>query len=281
MGWRKLWLLLSAIVLPAWQSDNQLMLTYAPTTKQPNLSTNHSNHGADIGSFRASIIHRDEWEYGSNVLILGFSKDNGHDPKRGSPNLGATQFFGSYRGLLSGNALTDSSIFSNAIVSDLRLSFGMDFNDKNSNLANKKKEGLVGVNVKFNVPVGYLSLGLHYVREWNYNAIVGKSVVYRGHFNAEALWIAPLTFTGLPLKYQLLVEVTTPKGKDGFGRQTVTEVFTQQRLVLDVGDLLWGRPKRLDAFVGLQYWYAKMGGNPHLKSGSVELTSLFGAALHF
>jgi hypothetical protein len=281
--WACDWLVVAAalFLLPAWESDNSLTLSYAPTMKQPNLSTNKSNHGADIGGFRTFIAHRDTWQYGSNYLLFGFSKDNAHDPKRGSPDIGATQFFGGYRGLLSGNALVGQPVFSNPIVSDLRLSVGVEFNDKNSTLANKKKQALIGINIKFNVPEpARLSLGIHYSREWNYNAIVGKSVIYQGGMQAEWLYVQPLP-VWLPIRYEFNGSVTSPKGHDGFGRQTVTEVFTQQRLIVDLGDLIWHQPKRLDGYVGFQYWYAKMGGNPHIKSGSVEQTAIFGTTLHF
>lgn len=277
---RLLLCLLCFLLLPAWQSDNALTLTYGPTYKQPNIPTNHTNHGADVGMFRVALSHRDDWQYGSNYLVFGVQKSNGHDPERNNPNFGATQFFGGYRGLLSGNALAGRPIFSNAIISDVRLSAGMEFNDKNSALSNKKKQMLAGINVKFNVP-GTLVLGLHYSHEWNYNAIVHKSVIFNPSFEMELFAMQPLAFTGLPLRYELNLTLTTPKGKDGFGRQTVNELFTQQRLVLDAGALLWNEPKRFDMFVGFQYWYAKQGGDPTLKSGSVEETAIFGTILHF
>jgi hypothetical protein len=90
-----------------------------------------------------------------------------------------------------------------------------------------------------------------------------------------------LSFTGLPLKFDGFFNLIAPKGKDGFGTQTATEILTQPRIVLDAGQLIMGKPNFLDTYVGFQYWMNKFG-NDHTKvSGAVAETVFVGMAIHF
>jgi hypothetical protein len=206
-------------------------------------------------------------------------KSNGHDPKKGS-RVGATQFYGNYLGFLSGNAVYGGSLFNFGPINDVRLDFGFNFNDKNSNLGNRKKEIVFGSSMRLNVPGTWL-LAVHLVKEWNYNDIVKVHVNYDPALEIAIFGSEPLASTKLPLRIQTIAIVGTPKGKDGFGRQTVTSFLSETRLVLDAGELFLGKPKFFDIFVAFQYWLNKTGDDHTIKSGAVEQTAVFGTALHF
>jgi hypothetical protein len=272
--------LLSAI--PAYAADvseNTLTETYGPTSKQPQIKSNHSNHGADVGQFRTNFEHFSTWAYGTNRADIGVQQSNSQDPaaRRG---VGATQVYGGYFGTLSGNKVLGGQPFSWGPISDLRLDYGFAWNTKNSSLENRKKEILFGASLSFHVP-GTLTIGAHVVQEWTHNGIVGKNFSYRPAALFTAYYEQPLTFTGLPLELQSVALVETPKGPDGFGKQTTFSFFSLTMLALDIGDLLLHRPGKVDALVGFQYWLNKVGDDPALKSGAVEETAVFGLRLHF
>ncbi len=265
-------------------SDTSVSLTYGPTYKEPGLPQNTTNHGTDIGKFTLTFTHFDVYKYGTNFINIDTLISNGHDPASpgndGDP--GAVEVYGIYRGNLSGNAVFDTKMFSFGPVKDVRFEFGGDMNTKNTTFAPEKKLLILGPNIAFDVP-GFLNVGLHFAHEWNNNGIVGKAVSFSPTFEMEIVWMQPLAFTGLPLRFDGFFNVVAPKGKDGFGNQTATEILTQPRLVLDFGQLVMNKPNFLDVYVGFQYWYNKFGNDHNLpgNSGSVAETAFFGGTIHF
>lgn len=260
-------------------SENTLTQTYGPTFKQPNIKKNHSNHGADVGQFRTNFEHFDTWRYGSNRTELGFQQSNGQDPAA-HRGVGATQVYGAYLGTLSGNKMLGGHPFDWDPIADARIDFGFAWNTKNSTLENRKKEVLFGASLSFHVP-GTLTLGAHVVQEFNHNGIVGRNFAYRPAALFTAYYEQPLSSTGLPLSLRSVAVVETPKGPDGFGRQTTFSFFSLTMVALDVGELLLHRPGKIDALMGFQYWLNKVGDDHTIKSGAVEETALFGLAYHF
>lgn len=55
----------------------------------------------------------------------------------------------------------------------------------------------------------------------------------------------------------------------------------QTRLVLDLGQVVMNKPKRLDAFVGFEYWLNKFGGEHNKVPGSLAYSPFIGAAVQF
>jgi hypothetical protein len=272
--------LLSTVPAQAFElSENTLTETYGPTYKQPNIKKNHSNHGADVGQFRTNFEHYDIWQYGSNRVEIGEQQSNSQDPAR-SRGVGASQVYGAYFGTLSANRVLGGQPLTWGPVQDIRLDYGAAFNTKNSSLENQKKEVLFGGSVAFDVP-GTLNLGAHVVHEWNHNGIVGKNFHYHPAAQITLYGEQPLGFTGLPLRVETIDVVETPKGRDGFGHETATSFFSFTALILDVGELLLHRPKKVDAFVAFQYWLNKAGDDHQIKSGAVEETAVFGVSYRF
>lgn len=275
-------LLFGASQAQAGFSDNQVQFTYGPTYKEPGIPQNKTNHGTDISKLIITLQHFDAWKYGTNFINIDALFSNGHNTSNNSSG-GATEVYALYRGNISGNAVFGADMFTFGPVKDLRFELGFDFNTKNDTFAPAKKLIVAGPNIAFNVP-GFLNLGLHIAHEWNHNGIPGAAhsdVDFDPTFEAELVWMQPLSFTGLPLRFDGFLNVVAPKGKDGFNTQTATEVLTQPRIVLDAGALFMDKPNFVDLYVGFQYWLNKFG-NDHTKvSGSVAETVFVGTAIHF
>jgi nucleoside-specific outer membrane channel protein Tsx len=261
-------------------SDTSVSVTYGPDFKEPGVvQSNNPNKGTSIDKIIATLTHFDVYKYGTNFINIDALFSNGRDPANNSTN-GAVEVYGIYRGNLSGNSVFDTKAFTFGPVKDVRFEFGGDFNTKNTSFAPEKKLLVLGPNISLDVP-GFLNVGLHYAQEWNNNGIVGRSVQFDPTFEMEIVWMQPLTFTGLPLRFDGFFNLVTPKGKDGFGAETKTEILTQPRIVLDVGALVWDKPNTLDFYVGYQYWLNKFGNNHSEVPGSIASTVFVGTTLHF
>jgi hypothetical protein len=122
----------------------------------------------------------------------------------------------------------------------------------------------------------------------------------------ESFVSEPLTFIPVvPLTFQNIANVIGPKGTGistanclavgCFGptgafanNETKTEVFEQAKLILDAGQLAWGKPGIWDTFVGYRWWYNKFGTNHNAAlfdeiapGTSIESTFLTGMTYHF
>jgi hypothetical protein len=125
--------------------------------------------------------------------------------------------------------------------------------------------------------------------------------------------IEPLTFTSWPLTWTSVTAVNFPKGT-GLSEANVfalqqaggwcnaptnvggnpcsaenkTEVFSENRLVLDVGKIYFSNPGVWDTYVGYRYWYNKFGTDHNAglfanltPNTSIESTALVGTTYHF
>ncbi len=284
----KRFLMAAAFLLAAGQaqafdfSDNSVSLTYGPSYKEPGIPRNRTNAGIELSKVILSYTHFDVWKYGTNFINIDALFSDGRNPSNNSTG-GATEVYALYRTNLSGNALLGGTPFTIGPIKDIRLELGVDFNTKNDTFAPAKKLIVAGPNIAFNVP-GFLNVGFHIAKEWNHNGIPGAlrgDVSFDPTFELEIAWMQPLSFTGLPLKFDGFLNVVAPKGRDGFGAQTATEVLTQPRLVLDFGAVAFGKPNWIDAYVGFQYWLNKFGADSSKVAGARAQTVFVGAAIHF
>jgi hypothetical protein len=131
----------------------------------------------------------------------------------------------------------------------------------------------------------------------------------------ELVMLEPLTFlpTWLPLSWNSFTGVTLPKGtglsqanvvalenaggwcftggnnpNNPCGAETKTEVFSENRLVLDVGKMYWNKAGLWETFVGYRYWSNKFGTDHNAglfsvltPNTSIESTAFFGTTYHF
>lgn len=246
------------------------------------------------------VQHIDTWTYGTNFFLVQLLKSGSIDPASPSrtPGVGdgALEVYGLYRGTLSGNALTGTKMFSVGPIRDVSFIFGGDLEAKNNYFAAQKRDYVFGGQVSFDVP-GYLTVALNYYQEYNHNGVaqgliaagllrpnanndmLGK-VSYDPTAEIEVAYMQPLTFTGLPLKVQGFVNFVLPKGLDAYGAKTVTEIYSQNRLLLDVTKMLDIKGPKTEVFVGYKYWGNKFGGDSKIYSGSVESQVTAGFQVH-
>ena len=274
---------------PAFQgfSDNTLGLRYGSYFKEPGVAqSDHSNRGTDIDKVILNFSHFDVTKYWSNFISIDVLQSNARDPSnnqnaaRKNETLGATEIYGVYRGNLSGNAVVGGDPFKFGPIKDITLEIGGDINTKNTAFAPQKKLLVFGPNFHFDVP-GFFNVGIHLHKEWNYNGIVGKSVDFDPTLQIEPTYLIPLTFTSIPLRIEGFADLNLPKGRDGFGAKTVTELLSHTDLVLDVGQVLLSKPNFLDGFIGFEYWLNKFGNDNTKVPGSLAYSPYIGLRVHF
>jgi hypothetical protein len=293
------------------------LVTKAPPAKAPlpffifadtQLSYWHEFSGAEPGVGRPiqkdilTITHFDVWKYGTNFVNIDFLKSDKHDPAApwggiGFPipasgiGDGAAEVYGLFRSTVSFNSLSGGKAFTFGPVKDVSFYYGADANTKNTAFAPQKRDVVAGLQLAFNVP-GYFNVAANYYKEWNHNGIVPQlgspagmreNVEFKGTLEFETQYMQPLSFLGgVPLRFSGFTNVVLPKGNDGFGTPTKTELLTDNRLTLDVGKLVADKANWIDLFVGYRYWQNKFGNDHNLDAtrGSTESTAYVGLAWH-
>ena len=297
---------------------------FQDTTVSYRIETSATDPGSAVHFVKniANLTHVDAFQYGTNFFSIDFLSSTNADPT--APVLqnafapynfnghASTEFYGIYRGTLSGNALTHSKTFafSPLFIKDVSIEYGANGEFQNTEFAPNQRLLVGGINIAFDVP-GFLTLGIHASHEWNHNGLnqtggllnavfapinVGNTdynttngeVNFKVAPEFEITYLQPLTFTGLPLSLSGFGNVTMPKGKDGFNNNTRTEILTAERLTLDLGQVAFNKPKLLDVFVGYKYWMNKFGNNASCSGvcansftpGSYESQVFGGLALH-
>ncbi len=284
--------------------------------------------GNAFSKYYTTFTHFDVWEYGTNFINVDAIKSASQDPIEGIPGAtGAMEFYAIGRSTIGLNEISHSKAFSNAITKDVSFEFGGDLNTENNLLApNVRKIGFGG-QITLNLP-GVVNLSVLAWKEWNHNFFysssfspaVGFAFNPPGTFtgDTEFHWIPrieifivePLTFLppSLPLTWTNVTNVSFPKGTGispanaaaagctlnvpaNKACESVTEVYEDNRLSLDMSQVFWSKPGIWDGYVGYKYWYNKFGTNhevgavPVLGNGfgstSVESTAYIGTTYHF
>ncbi len=233
-----------------------------------------------------SLTHFDVTKWGTNFVNIDYLKSNHFDPADGTNADGANEVYGLYRGTLSGNYLAGKKTFAMGVIKDVSLAFGGDANTKDTTFGPQKRLIVGGVQFDFNVP-GVLNVAVLAGKEWNHcgfctNAGMTTSPEFNTNAHIEVNYMQPLAFTGLPLKFSGFTNFVTPKGKDGFGNKTKTEILSDNRLTLDFGKVVGYQANKIDTFVGYRYWLNKFGNDGKAPSagGAIENQIYVGAAYH-
>jgi hypothetical protein len=270
-------------------SDTSVSLTYGASYMEPDVvKSSDPNNGTPISKFILTLTHFDTYKYGTNFINVDALQSTDRDFANNSTR-GATEVYVIYRGNLSGNAVFNTKAFAFGPVADVRLEFGGDFNTKNTTFAPEKKAIILGPNFAMDLPKGFLNIGMHFYKEWNncgvqpYCSVNGPAVSFSPAYEMEFVFLYPLSdfVGGLPLRFDGFFNFITPKGKDGTGIQTKTEILTQPRLVLDVGALAFHKPNTLDGYVGYQFWWNKFGEPANAVPGSEASLVFVGTTFHF
>jgi len=74
--------------------------------------------------------------------------------------------------------------------------------------------------------------------------------------------------------------INSPKGTDGFNRETKTEIQFRPKLMWDIG-AAFNQPKTFKVGTGWQYWYNKFGNDNQKVKGAIESSPFIEARVHF
>jgi nucleoside-specific outer membrane channel protein Tsx len=252
-----------------------------------------SNPGGEKGSRNVNKIivnvgHFDVWDYGSNFFNVDILFSNANEPANNSAG-GSTEFYAVYRGQFS----PDKIFGLNTAIgpfSAINFEIGGDAETENTQFAPNKKLLVAGPNFHVAVPAGFLDIGVHISKEWNNNGLEdcpsncvfghGGPVSFDPTPEFEFVWLFPLASTGLPLDFRGFMNIVLPKGKDGFGNHTYTEILARPQLQLDVGKMLFNKSHKPDLYLAVELWEHKFGNGSNV-SGSEEVSPEIGIEYHF
>jgi len=253
-----------------------------------------SNPGAEKGGRNVNKIivnvgHFDVWDYGSNFFNVDILFSDANEPANASAG-GSTEFYAVYRGQFSPDKLFGINTKIGPF-SAINFEIGGDAESENTQFAPDKRLLVAGPNFHVDLPNhGFLTVGIHVSKEWNNNGfsncpnacfVHGGPVDFDPAAEFELVWLYPLDFTGLPLDFRGFANFVMPKGKDGFGGKTVTEILARPQLQLDIGKMMYNKPHKPDLYLAVELWQNKFG-NDHTKvSGSQEVAPTIGLEYHF
>jgi hypothetical protein len=261
-------------------SDNSFRIQWGPTYHEP------ATAKADIAKTTLNFTHASGDKLGGTFLSVDMLMSDKKDPISDGSSQGATEVFAVMRRGFSLNSMTESKTFSFPGVRDVNADLGLDIGTKNNSFASHIVRPFLGASLAFDVP-GFLNVGAYVTKEWNNNGWMnatsstpaGGAVDFNTTGAVLASWGVPLG--SLPLQFAGFANVILPKGKDGFGNQTATEVIVQPKLVWDVAKT-FTKKSGYDLAVGYHYWLNKYGNDNSLavNAGSLSNTVFVEAAIH-
>ena len=272
-------------------SDTQVGYSYLSELHQPGVTggrAGRSIEGRGAPGNMLSLTHADGWEYGTNFVNLdlrryGSQIPAGLPPRPGPAvtfDYGQTTLFLTYRGTISGNSVAEAPLFVvPGFIKDVSLAYGVDHQSDTTRSSLLRSRAMGGLSVSFDVPVGFFNIAVMAQKDWFRFADLlpplrqtGTDIVPR----IEGTYLVPLTFTGLPLALTGFASYNPPRGDDPKGGRLKAEVLTRTNLVVDLGDLLYGQPNRMKAFIGVLHQKNLLGANSRVVPGAQFTSFLCG-----
>jgi hypothetical protein len=252
--------------------DNSFEYRYGTRFREP-------GNTQDIEKNIVNYTHVDGYKWGGNFLSIDYLMSAGNDPANNFGD-GAREIYAVYRHTLSYNKITGHKGGWGPIA-DFGLTLGGDVNSKNDFFAAGKQLVVAGPYVAWAVPVGFFNTSFNWCKEWNHNGIVGVNVEFESHFCFEAAWSIPINVHFTTMKFNGFFNVVTPKGRDGFGAETKTEVLTRSEIMFDIGELFHHRKNFIEAGFAYEYWLNKFGNDHDTVPGALANTPMFVGRVHF
>lgn len=264
-------------------SDTSMGIRDALTVANPG----EEKGGRDVNKVIVNLAHFDVWDYGTNFFNVDILFSNPNEAAINSSG-GSTEFYAVYRAQLSPDKIFGINTKVGPFTA-INFEIGGDAEAENTAFAPNKKLFVAGPNFNIGLPAGFLNIGVHISKEWNHNGFCadacskpGGPVSFSPTPEFEFVWLYSLKgLIGLPVDFKGFVNIVLPKGKDGFGAQTVTEVLAVPRVSLDIGSMLYNKPHKPDLYFQVELWDNKFG-NDHTKvSGTQEVAPTLGVEVHF
>ena len=229
------------------------------------------NNRNDVQKHVLQLTHSSGYSVGQNFANLDIFQSDDKDPTRFKGGTGATEFYLTYRHQLHLGKIFDKSLAFGP-VKEVALTAGFDLNTKNTTFAPRKRLLVVGPTLKFDVP-GFLDVSLLYGKEWNHcglgsPACPKSDISFDPQLILSAAWGIPFSAGPVPLKFQGFINVNGEKGRDYADVKTRTETLMRSSLMVDVGQMAWGKKNTLLMGAGYEYWRNKFGN--HATASGVE-----------
>lgn len=241
-----------AVSQAATWSDTFVGYRYGTDFREP-------NNTKDVEKHILQFTHASGYSVGQNFVNLDIFESDKADKAQNSTS-GATEFYLTYRHQVHlGKAFDKSLAF--GPVKEVAVTAGFDLNTKNSRVSPRKRLLVVGPTLKFDVP-GFLDVSLLFGKEWNNNSL-GKvnEVSFDPQWIISAAWGIPFNAGPVPLKFQGFANYLSEKGDDYNGKKTKAETLMRASLMVDVGQMVWGKKNTLLMGVGYEYWRNKFGNH--------------------
>lgn len=254
-------------------SDSSFSYLYGTRFAEPGIDDS-------IAKNIVEFTYVDGYQYGGNFLDIQALFSDSTDPAEDSDD-GATEFYVVYRHQLSLNKISGQD-FKWGPVRDWSLSAGLDWNTKNTAFAPEKRMFVVGPTINFDVP-GFWDLSLMYRTEKNHNGLSfaqKHDIHFDDTYYVETAWDTPFQLGSVSLKFKGFANFVPPKGKDGFGNDTVSETLVHAAVLIDVGELAFGKKSTLFAGVGYEYWKNKFGNSSANTPGTEANTPFLNLEWH-
>jgi nucleoside-specific outer membrane channel protein Tsx len=244
--------------------------------------------GRNVNKIIVNVGHFDVWDCGSNFINVDILFSNANEPANNSAG-GSTEFYAVYRGQFSPDKIFGINTKIGPFDA-INFEIGGDAEGENTQFAPAKRLLVAGPNFHVALPAGFLTIGVHISKEWNNNGFSNcpNACFVRGgpvDFNAtpefEIVCLYPLAFTNLPLDFRGFANFVLPKGRDGFGNQTVTEILARPQFQLDIGKVLSNKPHKPDLYLAVELWDNKFGNNHSKVPGSQQVAPTIGIEYHF
>lgn len=233
------------------------------------------------------FTHASGYAVGQNFLNLDIFQSDKADPASGGGS-GATEFYMTYRHQVHLGKVFDKSLAFGP-VKEVAITAGADLNTKNTAFSPRKRLLVLGPTLKFDVP-GFLDISLLLGKEWNRCGLGAPAcpkteVSFDPQWIVSAAWGIPFNAGPVPLKFQGFINVNGEKGRDYAGVKTRTETLMRTSLMVDVGQMAWGKKNTFLMGVGYEYWRNKFGnhayGNGVEKPGIDTTAPTFQMEWHF
>jgi nucleoside-specific outer membrane channel protein Tsx len=267
-------------------SDTSLGYKYGTTYREP-FNPN------DVTKNYLVFNHIGGYKYGTNFFNVNMIMSNGNDSggtgtgTAGGTSQGAQEAYALWRNTVSFSKVTGKD-FKYGIVKDVGVTFGFDFNSKNNGYSSKKRMGVLGPTLMFDVP-GTLNVSLFAVKESNApnnlaNSAANTDSRYTYNTYPELDIVAFFPIGDTPFNIQGYFDWNGSKGNLENGQPSKQEILTEVALMLDLGKLMGSAKNTFKVGIEYQYWKNKFGndnGNPALAGGATAKVPQLRAEYHF
>lgn len=245
-------------------SDNSIGIQYG---------THFSEVGVGRGITKTiyNFTHADGDAYGVNFFTLDTLVSDSSDPAANGRD-GAQEMYGLYQRTIPltvfGLDPGSENIFKKASAL-----FRVDLGTKNTEFASRPRKFRLGLNFPMPIENGLWDVYLSAYKETNFNGIVGQSVSFDTTWSVGSNWNIPMG----PGSFDGYASIIGPKGKDGFGNETETEVLLRVSYLFRIGET------GLEVGLGYQHWRNMYGSDESIDNtgGSRGNTPMLITKYHF